>query len=500
MLEDKPIKRLFGVTILIFTVILFVGCRTNTSDNLQMLDREPVIDPDYSGVTVPGNIAPMNFIIREKGGHHIVKALSANGVQFSVKSKNGVVRFNLRLWRKLLKNSVGGKIKFEVYSKNTDGTVSQFKPFFMNVVDESIDPFICYRLLYPGFQAGGAMKIVQRSLESFYESSVVENQLLEDNCINCHSFRQNNPEHFLLHVRGSKKGTYFIEGNRVKRMDLRVGEMTSNAVYPSWHPFGQYVVFSSNKIVQAFHMGPDKRNEIYDLNSSLLIYSVYNNEITPCSIMDTVNTVYNETFPCWSPDGNHLYYCSTEQPKEKFDYKNIRYNLIRRSFDPGSGTFGQREVVFDADKINKSVSLPSISPDGRFVVFALSDYGTSSIWHKNADLYMLDLSTGKVSWLALNSNEAESYQSWSSNGKWIVFSSKRRDGLTARPYIAYFDSPGNMGKPFILPQKNPAVYDKMLETFNIPELITGEILVGPRDFARASERPRLKATWVGGKD
>ena len=60
--------------------------------------------------------------------------------------------------------------------------------------------------------------------------------------------------------------------------------------------------------------------------------------------------------------------------------------------------------------------------------------------------------------MSLNSDETESYHSWSSNGKWLVFSSKRGDGLTARPYFAYFGSPDNVGKPFVLPQKDPTLY------------------------------------------
>jgi hypothetical protein len=62
---------------------------------------------------------------------------------------------------------------------------------------------------------------MQRSLEDFSEESVIENQLIEKNCVNCHSFSQNNPEKFLFHMRGSKGGTYFIEGNEISKTDLK---------------------------------------------------------------------------------------------------------------------------------------------------------------------------------------------------------------------------------------------------------------------------------------
>ena len=41
--------------------------------------------------------------------------------------------------------------------------------------------------------------------------------------------------------------------------------------------------------------------------------------------------------------------------------------------------------------LNKSASFPRISPDGKFLVFTLADYGTFPIWHHEADLYMLNL-------------------------------------------------------------------------------------------------------------
>jgi len=140
--------------------------------------------------------------------------------------------------------------------------------------------------------------------------------------------------------------------------------------------------------------------------------------------------------------------------------------------------------------------LPSVSPDGRYLVFTLHDYGTFSIWHKEADLYLLDLHNGKTSKMDLNSDATESYHSWSSNGKWLVFSSKRGDGLTARPYFSYFISPDSTGKPFVLPQKDPTLYERLEKTFNRPEFVTGKISPGTRDFVKASEKPPVKPKWT----
>jgi hypothetical protein len=488
--------RLFsGLVLIIIMASLLSGCKEAVYENIVSAGREPVIEPDYSGVTIPKNIAPMNFIILEDGKSFSINVVSSSGSGFTVESANGIVQFPLEAWKKLLAESEGKSIRIEVISEDKDNVLKKYDPVLMNVADEPLDPYLCYRLLYPGYESWVEMKIVQRSTEDFWESSIFENQLLNDNCVNCHSFKQNQPDRFLLHVRGSLGGTYFVDGEEITRTALRTENMPANAVYPSWHPSGKYVAFSSNKTVQSFHMHTDKNIEVTDMYSSMFLYDVEKNGMSGFPEEDTIK--YMETYPCWSPEGNYLYYCRTIQVKEGYDFKGVKYDLIRRSFDPASSIFGKAELVFNASEINKSVSFPSISPDGKSLVFTLHDYGTFSIWHREADLYLVNLENMEVNGMSLNSNETESWHSWSSNGKWIVFSSKRIDGLTARPYFAYLMSPDSVGKPFVLPQKDPTLYRRMEKTFNRPELVTGKIITSPRDFMKASKQDPMKAKWIG---
>ena len=74
----------------------------------------------------------------------------------------------------------------------------------------------------------------------------------------------------------------------------------------------------------------------------------------------------------------------------------------------------------------------------------------------------------------LNSDDTESYHSWSSNGKWVVFSSRRLDGRYTRLYIAHFDGEGHFSKPFLLPQKKMSYNDLRLRSYNIPEFVQGD--------------------------
>ena len=133
--------------------------------------------------------------------------------------------------------------------------------------------------------------------------------------------------------------------------------------------------------------------------------------------------------------------------------------------------------------MDKSVSFPRVSPDGKHLMFTLADYATFPIWHQEADLWMTDLQDGRTFSLdALNSESVESYHSWSSNSRWVVFSSRRLDGLYTRPYIAYVSADGTVGKPFLLPQSKGGFYEKCMNSYNIPELIKGKVDVNRREL------------------
>ncbi|MEJ2568518.1 MAG: cytochrome C biosynthesis protein, partial [candidate division WOR-3 bacterium] len=146
-----------------------------------------------------------------------------------------------------------------------------------------------------------------------------------------------------------------------------------------------------------------------------------------------------ENWPAWSPDGKYLYFCSApkletyEDIKEQdLEYRQIKYDLMRVSFDEKTRRWGKLETVLSGTKIGGSINQPRVSPDGRFVLFTVSDYGNFPIYLSSSDLYILDLSTGKSGKLDINSDYVESFHAWSSNGRWIVFSSKRIDHLFAR--------------------------------------------------------------------
>ena len=159
---------------------------------------------------------------------------------------------------------------------------------------------------------------------------------------------------------------------------------------------------------------------------------------------------------------------------------SLLYNLYIMDFDPATRRFSAPQLVLDAASMGKSASVPRVSPDGRYLLFTLGDYGQFHIWHHSADLWLLDLSGAQTQPLPLtdaNSRAADSYHGWSSNGRWIAFASRRDDGNFSRVYIAYFDREGKAHRAFLLPQRDPEYNILLLKSYNVPELTRSALSV-----------------------
>ena len=171
------------------------------------------------------------------------------------------------------------------------------------------------------------------------------------------------------------------------------------------------------------------------------------------------------------------------------DYASVRYDLMRIGYDVDSGEWGELETVVSAAETGMSILQPKVSPDGRYLVCTMADHGNFPIFLASSDLYVVDLQEGGYRRLEINSDETESWHSWSSNSRWLVFSSKRRDGLFARPYFTYVDEAGHFHRPVMLPQEDPSFYDGFIQTVNVPVLVNGRVEVSQRALAQAIISP-----------
>jgi len=266
----------------------------------------------------------------------------------------------------------------------------------------------------------------------------------------------------------------------------------SAGVYPAWHPDGKHIAFSVNQIGQSFHALKGKSIYVWDKASDLVIYDIQKNIITTSPKVSTKRT---ENLPNWSPDGKYLYFCSGPEWVDKNKPNQSKYDLMRISYDVETNLWGEVEPIITAEETGKSVSFPRVSPDGKYLLLTMSDFGYFSIHYTSSDLYMLNLKTKEYEKLDINSVHSESFHSWSSNSRWFVYASKKRDSLCSRLYFSYVDSLGNVYKPFIMPQKNPAFYDTYIMNYNVPELIAGPVSVNQGKLILVAHKEPLKAKF-----
>ena len=484
--------RIRHIYYIIGILLLATGC-----NNYHPADKEsdirPSIFPDYSAVTFPINIAPPNFIIQEEGEAYQTEfGTEGDPALFIVQDDEPTVTIPEKKWKELLNQAAGKDIYFRISILQNEEWV-RYADIKNNISSYPIDGYLTYRLLYPGYELWNEMGVYQRDLSSYKETPIVENRNFNKQCVNCHTFNGQSPDDMMMHIRGAQGGTLIQHNGKLEKVNPKAEGFKYGPTYSAWHPSGKYIAFATNEIQQFFHSSGTKAIEVSDLGADLMIYDVENH----CSFTDSLvyGDTYMETFPTWTPDGKSLYFTRAQGYQKGMALDSIRYDLCRISFDASTEKIGAPEMVLQASAQQKSISFPCVSPNGKYLMFTLSDYGNFSIWHPESDLYIMDLATGTTKNLEnVNSNDVDSYHTWSSSGHWFVFSSKRMDGLWARPYIAAFNpETGETGKAFLLPQKDPMFYDNYTYTYNRPELIKTAVKNG-KEFEKIIQQAAIPST------
>ena len=458
--------------------------------NEQFVDEFPPLYPDYVNVVIPYNIAPLNFILRNDARHiEVTLKGSSENMRFTGRRK---MQFPEKKWKKILHAEMGNSITVEVKAK-INGSWISYQTFEWSVAKHEIDPCLTYRLIEPGYEVWNKIQLCERNIENFSVRVFADNNLTDNACMNCHITGEQNPSFSFFHIRGEKGGTILNRNGQLRKINTRTEDMFASAIYGNLHPSGRYGVFSSNIVIPQFHTHSSTKLEVFDEASDLLVLDFDNNRIVRSPLVSGDENL--ETFPAFSADGKRIYFCVAPALSLPDEIMKLKYSLCAIDFDAAQGTFGNHidTLVNMSDLDGKSVSFPRPSPDGRFLLYCVSDYGTFPIWHRETDLVMMDLKTGEtINTDAVNSEYSDTYHSWSSNSRWFVFASKRDNGFYGKPYFAYVDEDGKVHKPFVLPQRNPYFYDFTLKSFNIPELMSGKLPFSISDVEKIYRKGNLE--------
>lgn len=472
------------VALLFLFFIPLAGCadRSAPDGNAVGEDRLPHMFPDYAGTVVPPNIAPLNFEIKERGERYHVCIRGEGDESITLCQSDPRIRIPERQWKRLLENSAGRDITVGIHVRR-DGEWIRYLPFCNRVAEEPIDAYLYYRDIVPTNGLWNRMAMHQRDLESFREEELFDNYRIEHDCMNCHTFSHNNPDRFLFHVRGKYAGTVICTDGELRKITFPSPEVISDGAYCNWHPNGRLVAFAVNRIKQNYYLSGygHKMKEVFDLESDIVLYDTDSNRV---HASPQIASEMRENLPAWSADGTRLFYVAAAPGRENMSNEENLYSLMQAAFDTATFRFAEPELLVSSEEIHGSISFPTVSPDGRYLLFCLADCGYFPVNNKTADICMMDLETNVYCKLDINSSESESYMSWSSNGRWIVFSSRRLDGMTSKPFICHVSAGGLFSKPFPVPQKDPRFYAIDHRNFSRPELIRSKVTLGFRDFEK----------------
>ena len=498
--------------------LLLLSCTPSLPTDVQQMTVEAPVVPAQDKATIPPNIAPLNFYIDVEADDYIAHIYNKHQHELILKGPD--IDIPIDNWQQLLTDTRGDTLYTDIYILQ-HGAWMHYPTLRNFVAEEDIDPYITYRLIEPSYVTYEGITINQRNITNFDEEVIFSNSALADEdagqCVNCHNYRNHNRTGDMqLHVREKLGGTLIVRNGQVEKVNLKTDSTLSAGVYPAWHPTLNLIAYSVNSTGQVFHTRDTQKVEVIELGSDLILYDIDHHRVYDIgSLPDEY-----ESFPCWSPDGRYLYYTSAhyEQKSDDIDaeldsaYQSLKYNICRRAFDAKTLRFGPADTVFNARVLGKSASLPRVSPDGRYLLFGLADYGNFHIWHRSSDLKVIktnyspsqemgedhEAKDGETcSMDAANSPAVDSYHTWSSNGRWLIFSSRRDDNNYTRPYITYFDRQGHAHPAFILPQRNPHFYHQFFKSFNVPEFMVAPVSVSRTTLLEAVQRDAIPAVFSG---
>ena len=169
-------KKILYILLTTLFLISFVACTTETVSDARQEKALPQIYPDYLGVTIPVNIAPLNFCMADETALCIDAVIADRHGRSLHSQGEESVDFDIDDWHQLLSQNRGDSLTVTVSAKYGDGWHT-YRSFPIYVSPDSIDYGICYRLIAPGHEVWSKMGIYERDLSTFDERPLIENSV-----------------------------------------------------------------------------------------------------------------------------------------------------------------------------------------------------------------------------------------------------------------------------------------------------------------------------------
>lgn len=253
----------------------------------------------------------------------------------------------------------------------------------------------------------------------------------------------------------------------------------TRGLYGRMSPTGRYAAASVNEISYAAVMDDLDYSQLFFPTFGVI--AVYDSQDRSIKLLPGASDYdYVQANPAWSPDEKYLLFCRARTKNEvhanilkvttvfeKRDIHelnrlyNIQYDLYRVPFNGGGG--GAAKPLEGASGNGMSNYFPRYSPDGKWVVYTRSRSG--SMLQPDSELWIVPAEGGKARRMRCNRKIFNSWHSWSSSGRWLLFSSKA-NGPYTEIFLTHVDGEGNDTPPVLLSRFSDPGY-----AVNVPEFV-----------------------------
>lgn len=178
---NKVKCRIGRVVMACLGLCLLASCSSRVVVDKQ-LSESPKIFPDYQNVTIPSQMAPLHFRVEKEPGEVVAAIFSTDdGKSVTVQADDTEVCIGEGDWKNLITSA--SRIEVQVVVRRGENNCG-LKPFSIHVSPDSIDPYMAYRLIEPGYEQWYKMGIYQRCLSDYSQSPILENTVTGNNCMN----------------------------------------------------------------------------------------------------------------------------------------------------------------------------------------------------------------------------------------------------------------------------------------------------------------------------
>ncbi len=314
-------------------------------------------------------------------------------------------------------------------------------------------------------------------------------------CANCHSFSRDGKTIAMDVDAIDDKGAYaissfeesikFSSDSIISWSRFQMGKFTYGLL-SQISPDGRFVV-STLRDCEIFV-------DIKDLEYSQLFFPfkgilvVYDRQEKRYYELEGANdSMFVHSNPCWTPDGKNILFTrakakhysesgihngsvAKQQDRERYNkfektYLDrdslIKFDIYTIPFNDGFG--GLATPIEGASNNGLSNYFPRVSPDGKWLVFCQAE--SFMLLQKDSKLAILPIAGGESRVLNCNSQNMNSWHSWSPNSKWLVFSSKAFGPYT-QLFLTHIDDDGTDTPPVYLHNFSFSEYAN-----NIPEFV-----------------------------